>query len=98
MMQRNTQAHPPSETQQLEDARIAMEQAIVRIGDLERQVDSYRRKYNQLFDAARIVVGRMEKDDNKVTPDTAAALRELSRCVSSTSVAHEPAQSEETQL
>jgi hypothetical protein len=48
MMQRNTQAQPPSENQQLEDARIAMEQAILRIGELEKRVDTYRRQYAAL--------------------------------------------------
>jgi hypothetical protein len=36
-----------------------------------------------LHEAARAVVNKIERDDNNVTPDTAAALRELARCVSS---------------
>jgi hypothetical protein len=71
--------------------------ADARIGELERQLASYRKQYNALWDAARRVVERMEKDDNNVTPDTAAALRELAHCVSSNSVAHEPALVEDTQ-
>jgi len=52
------------------------------------------REYGELEEAARTVVECAARDDNNVTPDTAAALRALERCVSST----QPAQSGETQL
>jgi hypothetical protein len=96
----NSQAHPPSETQQLEDARTAMEQAILRIGELERMVDHYRKQYNALWDAARRVVESAARELNysdDVLLVSTAALRELERCVSPTEAETGIAQSEETQ-
>jgi hypothetical protein len=149
-----TQAHPPSENQQLEDARIAMEQAIVRIGELERQVSSYRKAHAALtaeIEQARQILGALENEtlieaandivreeqtsneayhkiharywkeampaldalsraaravvEGAVRPPgspsvivSSVLLDALARCVSSNSVAHEPAQKEETQV
>jgi hypothetical protein len=92
------QATPPSENQQLEDARIAMEQAIVRITELEQRVDSYRRQYNALWDAARVVIQKGHyQADTQCLMVSRTAFDTLSRCVSSTSGESAPALVEETQ-
>jgi hypothetical protein len=84
------------------DARIAMEQAIVRIGELERMVDHYRKAYNALWDAARAVIDSTHfyrsLDGAPWIATGRAQIDALSRCVSPNSVAHEPTQSEDTQL
>jgi hypothetical protein len=97
----NSQAHPPSENQQLEDARIAMEQAIVRITELERQLATYRKAYNALWDAARAVIDSTHfyrsLGGAPWIATGRAQIEALSRCVSSNSVESAPAQKEDTQ-
>lgn len=56
----------------------------------------YIRKINELRSAAQAVLESAMRDDNNMTPDTAAALRALERCVSSNNARIEPAQKEET--
>jgi hypothetical protein len=74
--------------------------ADARIAELERQLATYRKQYNALWDAARRVVESAARELNysdDVLLVSTVVLRELSRCVSSISVAHEPAPLEDTQ-